>query len=66
MDTYKNLEQLHGTNKVEILNAVAKQYQQAKAKYNFGDKNTWDEYVFWRNKYDIIHQQVTSETLKNS
>lgn len=62
MDTYYELEMLYGDNKVALLNAVAKQYQLAKAKYNFGDRKTWDEYLFWRNKYDIIHGQVANST----
>lgn len=59
-EKYKELIQ-QCENKIALLNEIAKQYQIAKSKYNFGDRHTWDAYIFWRNKYDIIHEEVVSQ-----
>lgn len=58
METYEQLVKEFENNPVGLLNAVAKEYQKAKANYNFGDITTWDKYVFWRSKYDIVHWEV--------
>lgn len=60
-ETYKKLQET-SKNTLELLNAVAREYQRAKARYNFGDRHTWDAYVFWRSKYDIIHNDVATAT----
>lgn len=58
---YEELVEQCASNKIALLNEIAKQYHIAKSKYNFGDRQTWEAYVFWHNKYDIAHEQVTSQ-----
>lgn len=61
-ELYKQLEELHQDDRVALLNAVAREYQKAKASYNFGDISTWKIYLFWRGKYESVHYEVASNT----
>lgn len=45
-----------------LLHEIRTRYEEAKKTYVYEDRETWQPYIFWRHKYELVHDEQTSKS----